>query len=45
MLKRFVNITPEYLDVETEGFRALISSKNPSKNIQDDEIIRLNLQK
>ena len=45
MLKRFVNITPEYLKKETEGFRALISSKNPSKNIQDDEIIRLNLQK
>ena len=45
MLKRFVNITPEYLDMETEGFRALISSKNPPSAIQDEELIRLNLQK
>ena len=45
MLKRFVNITPEYLDMETEGFRALISSKNPPSTIQDEELIRLNLQK
>ena len=45
MLKRFVNIGPKFLDKETEDFRALITSKNQSMMIQNEELIRLKLQK
>ena len=45
MLKRFVNIGPKFLDKETEDFRALVTSKNQSMMIQNEELIRLKLQK
>jgi hypothetical protein len=45
MVKRFVNIGPEYLEKETEGFRALVNSKFESIDNQEEQLIRLDLQK
>jgi hypothetical protein len=40
-----VNIGPEYLEKETEGFRALVNSKFESIDNQEEQLIRLDLQK
>ncbi len=45
MVKRFVNIGPEYLERETEGFRTLVNSKFESIDNKEEQFIRLDLQK
>ena len=45
MIKRFVNIGPEYLENETEDFRALMNTKLPLTENQVEQRISLNLQK
>jgi hypothetical protein len=45
MLKRFVNIKPEYLDKETEGFKALMDSNYVPIRNEQEPLISINLQK
>ena len=45
MLKRFVNIGPEYLENETEDFRALMNTKFPLIKNQEEQIISVDLLK
>ncbi|MDE0953951.1 MAG: hypothetical protein OR994_04690 [Candidatus Poseidoniales archaeon] len=45
MLKRFVNIGPEYLENETEGFRLLLKAKSYSINNLDEHFITIDLKK
>ena len=45
MMKRFVNVESKHLEKETEGFRALMDTEfSPIAN-NDEQYIRLNLQK
>ena len=45
MLMRFVNIEPEHLEYETDGFRALMNTKFQSEKNHKEDFLYINLEK